>query len=305
MQNIIQKILEKLQNLNKKQIVIILTIFLIVISSAFVFNRLSKDNIETGIWVKGYHMNDVDLDTLSKYGIKDIFLHSSAVNIYGEKNVSNWIKIANSKNIKVHIWVQCFYDKIWINPINTTTKDCNYPYFNKKLDEIKKLAAIEGVGGIQLDYIRFPGNAYEYDYSNGILASNAITKFVAMVSDELDDNLTLSVTVMPEKEGINYYGQDSQALSWYVDVIIPMAYSGNYNQSSTWIKEISSYFKHTAIWSNVCIGIQVYESDTNQTSLSVEKLRYNCQAALNGGSDGIALFNWEFMENWFDLNSLK
>jgi hypothetical protein len=303
--NLIKKIQEKLQKLSKKQIAVILLIFLIIILAAFTFHRMSKDNIEAGIWVKGNHMDDVDLDTLSKHGIKDIFLHSSAVDIYGEKKVSNWIKKVNHKNITVHLWVQCFYDKTWINPINTTTKDFNYPYFNKKINEIEKLAAIDGVGGIQLDYIRYPGNAHEYNYPKGVTASNAITKFVAMVSENLNDNLTLSVTVMPEIEGIKYYGQDSQALSWYVDVIIPMAYSGNYNKSSTWIKEVSLYFKLTAIWSNVCVGIQDYVSDANQTSLSAETIKDNCQAALDGGSDGIALFNWELMENWFDLDNLK
>ena len=306
MLRIIQKIQEKLLNLNKKQIAIILIILAMAfLLATFAFNILTKDNVETGIWVKGNHMNDVDLDTLSKYGIKDVFLHSSAVDIYGEKNVSNWIKKANSKNIKVHLWVQCFYDKTWINPINTTTKNFNYPHFNKKINEIKKLSTIEGVGGIQLDYIRYPGNAYEYSYPNGVTASNAITKFVTMVSDELDDNLTLSITVMPEKEGIKYYGQDIHALSWYADVIIPMAYSGNYNESFPWIKETSSYFKQTAIWSNVCIGIQVYVSDVNQTPLSGKELKNHCQVALDGGSDGVALFTWELMDNWFDLNSLK
>jgi len=242
---------------------------------------------------------------LSKYGITDIFLHSSAVDIYGEKNVSNWIKKANSKNIKVHLWVQCFYNKTWINPINTTTKDYNYPYFNKKIKEIQKLAAIEGVGGIHLDYIRYPGNAYEYSYANGVTASNAITTFVAMVSGSLNDNLTLSVTVMPEREGIKYYGQDPQALSWYADVVIPMAYTGNYNQDSEWIQAISAYFKQTAFWANVCIGIQVYVSDADITSLSAKKLKENSQAALDGGADGIALFTWELMKVWFDLNSLN
>jgi len=306
MQKIIQKIQEKLQNLSKRQIAIILIIFVIaILLASFTFNRMAKDNIEAGIWVKGNHMNDVDLDTLSKYGITDVFLHSSAVDIYGEKNVTNWIKKANSKNIKVHIWVQCFYDKGWINPINTTTKEFNYPYFNKKLEKIEKLAAIDGVGGIQLDYIRYPGNAYEYSYSNEVTASNAITKFVAMVSENLDDNLTLSVTVMPEREGSKYYGQDHHALSWYVDVVVPMAYSGNYNENSIWIKNVASYFKQAAIWSNVCIGIQTYVSDVNQTSLPADQLHDNLQAALDGGADGIALFTWELMKNWLDLNNFK
>ena len=302
---IIQKIQEKLQSLSKKQIAIILLIFIILILSAFAVNRMAKDNIEAAIWVKGNHMNDIDVDILSKYGISDIFLHSSAVDIYGEKNVSNWIKEVNNKNIKVHLWVQCFYDKTWVNPINTSAEDFNYPYFNKKINEIEKLAAIDGVGGIHLDYIRYPGDAYKYDYPNGITASNAVTKFIAMVSESLDDSLTLSVTVMPEREGIKYYGQDHMALSWYVDVIVPMAYVGNYKEDSAWITTISSYFKQAAIWSNVCIGIQNYVSDDNQTSLSVEVLEENCQSAVDGGADGVALFTWELMGTWFDLNNIR
>ena len=306
MSTIIQKIQKKLKNLSKNQIAIILVIIIIaILLASFTFNRMSKDSIETGIWVKGNHMNNVDLDALSKYGITDIFLHSSAINNYGEKNVSIWIKKANSKNIKVHIWVQCFYDNTWVNPINTNTKEFNYGFFNKKISEIKKFADIDGVEGIHLDYIRYPGNAYKYSYPNGVTASNAITQFVAMVSENLDDNITLSVTVMPEREDIKYYGQDPQALSWYVDVIIPMAYSGNYNKSSSWITDISSYFKQVAFWSNLCIGIQNYVSDANQTSLSSNQLKENCQSALDGGADGISLFTWELMGNWFDLRSLK
>lgn len=305
-------------NLSKKHIAVIAIIFVIAVILSIFASVMLKNNIETGIWVKGNHMNDVNLDTLSENGVKDIFLHSSAVNLYNEENVSQWIKKANDKNITVHIWVQCFYsDNNWVNPINTTTEDYNYDFFNTKIDEIEKLANIEGVGGIQLDYIRFPGNAYDYDYPNGVNSVGAVNKFVSMASDKIKEvsrnknkDLTISAVVMPERDNKKYYGQDVWTLSQYVDVIVPMAYAGNYNVTESnaraeWIKNTAIYFKETAIWSNVCIGIQTYESDSVETPLSASQLKKDSQAALDGGANGIALFPWELTKNWFNLNELQ
>ena len=295
-----------IKNIKKRHIGLILIIFIsALLLSSFVTVAL-KDSVNNAVWVQGKNMNDVDLDNLSKNGVQNIFIHSSAVDIFGEKNVSSWTKKANANGIKVHIWVQCFYNGTWVNPIDTNKKDFNYDYFNAKIDQINKFAQIPGISGIQLDYIRYPGNAYEYNYPNGITSTNAVSKFVSMVSDSLKNkDVTLSATVMPEREDERYYGQDVRTLSQYVDVIIPMAYSGNYNQNSTWIKETASYFKSLAWWSKVTMGIQVYVSDDNETSLPVDTIKENSKAALDGGADGVALFNWELMNNWFNLNEIK
>lgn len=290
-----------------KKAILIIVIFSIAVAANLYITVMFKDDVRNGIWVKGESMNDVDLNTLSNNGIENIFLHSSAVEKFGEDNVSSWINKAHAKNIKVHIWVQCFHnDNKWINPINTSSENFNYPFFNSKVEEIERYSEISGVDGIQLDYIRYPGNAYKYDYSYGITGSNAITKFVSMVSNKLENkNITLSITVMPEREGKKYYGQDTWILSYYVDAVVPMAYAGNYDQNANWIRNIASYFKGEAIWSKVCIGIQTYDSDSNVTSLPANKIKENSQAALDGGADSVALFNWELMKNWFNLTKLK
>lgn len=77
-------------------------------------------------------MNDVDLDNLSKNGVQNIFIHSSAVDISEKKMSAHGRKKANANGIKVHIWVQCFYNGTWVNPIDTNKKDFNYDYFNAK-----------------------------------------------------------------------------------------------------------------------------------------------------------------------------
>ena len=290
-----------------KKIILISVIFLMAVVASMFTTMMLKDDVRNGIWVKGDSMNDVDLDKLSQNGFENIFLHSSAVERFGEENVSSWIKKANSKNINVHIWVQCFYaNNQWVNPINVSAENFNYPYFNSKVEEIERYSKIEGLSGIQLDYIRYPGNAYEYDFSHGITGANAITKFVSMVSNNLKDkDLTLSITLMPEREGKKYYGQDAWTLSYYVDAVVPMAYAGNYGEDANWIKNIASYFKREAMWSKVCMGIQVYESDWNISTLPANVLKEHSQAALDGGADGVALFTYELIRDWFDLRELS
>lgn len=298
--------MRKIKEINKKHIALITIIFISALLLSVFVNIALKDEIKTGIWVKGESMNSVDLDVLSENGVENVFLHSSAVDRFGGENVTKWVKTANDKNIKVHIWVQCFYNGTWVNPIDTDKKEFNYVFFNSKIDEIDKLADIQGISGIQLDYIRYPGNAYNYSYPNGVTASNAISKFVSMTSDRINDkDLTLSVTVMPERENEKYYGQDVNTLSRYVDVVVPMAYSGNYETNDTWIKETTSYFKNEAMWSKVSMGIQTYASDSNETSLTADEIKKTAQTALDGGADGVILFTWELMENWFNLNELR
>ncbi|MDR3222369.1 MAG: putative glycoside hydrolase [Methanobrevibacter sp.] len=297
--------------LNRKQIIMIGIVLAIILVTAFLnLDLRERKHIKNGIWINGYGIGKVDLDVLAENGVKNIFLHESAVKRFGVSAVEKWIADAGDKNISVHLWVQCFYNGTWINPIDTSKKDFNYPYFNKKVNEIENYASINGVKGIMLDYVRYPGDAYKYDYGwwgTGVNGHNAITKFVGMVDDKLRyTNKTLSITVMPERDdGSKFYGQNIAELAHHVDVIVPMAYTGNYKKNFTWIKEIATYYSEKSKPANTCIGIQDYVSDDNEQPLNVTELKINCQAAIDGGADGFALFSWELMKNWFDLRTLS
>ena len=156
-----------------------------------------------GYWVFGKDMYNVNLETLKKNGVTDIFLNYYAITLYGNTKVVAWIKKAKAQKINVHIWVQCFYNGNWINP-----KTAN---LSSKLKEIKGYAAIEGVKGVHLDYLRYPGNAYKT--SGG---AEAITAFVKKVRSQ-NPKTFLSCAVMPETDDKKYYGQDIEALGKIVD----------------------------------------------------------------------------------------
>ncbi|MDR2873351.1 MAG: putative glycoside hydrolase [Methanobrevibacter sp.] len=294
--------------LNKKQIIMIVIVCSIILIAVFSnLDLKERKHIKNGVWVNGYGIRKVNLDVLANNGIKNIFLHESAVKRFGVNNVEKWIGDAKNRNISVHIWVQCLYNGSWINPIDTNKKEFNYPYFNKKISEIENYSSINGVEGIMLDYIRYPGDSYKYDYGWFVNGPTAITKFVSMIEDKLKNkDKTLSLTVMPEREsGVKFYGQDVKSLSHHVDVIVPMAYTGNYKGDSNWLKQISQYYSKNSKPANVCIGIQDYISDNNEKQLDLAQLKNDCQVSLDGGSDGIALFSWELMKNWFDLKTLN
>ena len=88
-----------------------------------------------GYWVFGKDMYNVNLETLKKNGVTDLFLNYYAFEVYTKSKVVAWIKKAKAQKINVHIWVQCFYNGNWINP-----KTAN---LSSKLKEIKGYEAVK------------------------------------------------------------------------------------------------------------------------------------------------------------------
>ncbi|WP_296882086.1 putative glycoside hydrolase [uncultured Methanobrevibacter sp.] len=220
-------------------------------------------------------MTSVNLETLKKNGVTDLFLNFYAFEAHGESKVKSWIKKAKAQKINVHIWVQSFYDGEWHNP-----KTMN---LTSKLKEIKGYANIEGVKGIHLDYLRYPGNAYKTDGG-----ADAITNFVKKVRSQ-NPKVFLSCAVMPENDCKKYYGQDISALGKIVDTIIPMQYKGNYKAGTEWLKSTIKLFSGKAtIWS----GLQTYKSDDDPTKLSASELLSDAKTCISNGAKGVILFRY-------------
>lgn len=226
-----------------------------------------------GYWIFGKDMNNVNITQLKKFGVTDVFLNFYAFTTHGKSKVQTWIKNANNNNINVHIWVQCFYDGEWHNPATTN--------LNTKLKEINNYTKITGVKGIHLDYLRYPGNAYQI--KNG---AQSITNFVKKVRSQ-NPKVILSCAIMPESEGKYYYGQDIDALGKVVDAIIPMQYKGNYGAGTNWLASTTKNFsKKATIWS----GLQAYKSDNNTQLLSNTELTQDIKTCLSNGAQGVILF---------------
>lgn len=246
-----------------------------------------------GYWVWSNDMYNIDFDELSKNGVNIIFLNSFAFTEHGQRDVLDWVKKANEHGIEVHVWMQIFNTGNLQSPLKNGTPDNQY--FNYKIEEAKYYAGLEGIKGIQMDYIRFQGDAYEYP--NG---TAAINKFVENFSKEVrkvNPSLTISATVMPETTNDEYYyGQDIETISKNVDVIVPMMYKGNYKVNSSWIENTTDWFVKNSGDAKVWVGLQTYQSDTNVTDTSADELINDGHAAFNKGAKGVIYFKWGMNE---------
>ena len=227
----------------------------------------------------GKDLKQAKLTQLKKQGTTDIFLNYYAIELHGKTKIEQWIAQAKKQGINVHIWCQCFYQNgKWINPKKTDT--------SKIIKEIIAYSKIKGVKGINLDYLRYTGDAYK---TKG--GTESITKFVKTIRKNIPKNVLLSCSVMAEKEDKYYYGQDIVELSKIADIIIPMSYKGNYKGDNKWLQDITNYFIKTSkcqIWT----ALQTYKSDNNPTKLTTKELQNDIKTVTKKGSKGIVLFRY-------------
>ena len=254
-----------------------------------------------GYWLFGGDMKNVNLNTLASKGTTDIFLNYYAFTAHGQSAVESWIASANKLGIRVHIWMQTFYDGgSWVNPVKNGAT--NTAFFNQKIAEAEKYAKVKGVSGIHFDYLRYPGTAYKT--SGGTEAINEFVKQVTTAVKKINPDLIVSCALMPETTSNKYYyGQDMATISKYMDVVIPMIYKGNYGKDSSWIKTTTKWFVDNSNGAQVWAGLQSYQSDDNVVKLSLSEITKDSQSALDGSGSGVVLFRWG-LSNFVDFNSL-
>ncbi|MDD6776976.1 MAG: pseudomurein-binding repeat-containing protein [Methanobacteriaceae archaeon] len=254
-----------------------------------------------GYWVFGADMKNVDLNSLASKGTTDLFLNYYAIETHGKTAVESWIAKASNLGIRVHIWMQSFNDGGWINPVKDG--QVNQKYFNEKIAEAESYAAVKGVAGIHLDYLRYPGNAYKT--TGGTEAINTFVKQIVSAIRAVNPNLIISAALMPECDDLKYYyGQDYDVISKYMDAVLPMVYKGNYEAGSAWITSTSKWFVEHSKGAKVWTGLQGYESDSHVVPLPSAEIKHDAEAALKGKVDGVIIFRWG-VTNFVDFKSLS
>ena len=253
--------------------------------------KVKSDSVKNnGFWLFGSDMKSVNLNTMAKYGVNQIFLNSYAIDHFGKSAVSTFAKDAGKLGINVNIWMQTFNDGSWISPVYSSG---NYKYslFNSIIDEAKEYAGIEGVDGIHFDYLRFPGTAYKY--KNGVEAINYFTKKACDELHKLNSSIIVSAAIMPEPSSDKYYyGQDIPTITKYLDVIVPMIYKGNYNAGASWVKTTTNTFVKMSSGAQVWTGLQGYYSDSNVKKLPASTLTNDAVYAGLGGASGVIVFRY-------------
>ncbi|MBR1611151.1 MAG: Ig-like domain repeat protein, partial [Methanobrevibacter sp.] len=271
-------------------------------SKTFKIKVKPKQARNNGIWLLSLDMQGVNFKTLQKYGTKHIFLNAKAIERFGKTYVETWIKDAKAHGIKVHLWMQVFYTTAggWKNPIKKGK--LNYNLLNSKVKEAKTLAKVKGVAGVHFDYVRYPGNAFQY--KNSIKAVNYFVKKASTSVHKVNKKLIVSAAVMPEPSSMKkYYAQDIPTMSKYVDVIVPMVYKGNYHAGTKWIKSVTKAFAKQSKKAKIWTGLQTYKSDSKLNKLSAKELMGDADAAALGGAYGVMLFRYGLI-NYINFNNV-
>ena len=271
-------------------------------SKTYTIKVKPKYTRNNGFWLLARDMDSVNFNKLEKYGTKHIFLNAKAIETHGRKGVEKFIKDAKKHKIKVHLWVQIFYSKKtgWQNPLKNGK--FNYNLMNSKLKTLKSYAKLKGIGGIHLDYIRYPGNAHKY--ANSVKVINYFTKKASKTIHGVSKKLIVSAAVMPEPSSMKkYYAQDISTMSKYLDVIVPMVYKGNYNAGHSWIKYVTNTFKKQSKHAKIWTGLQTYKGDKNLKKLSASELMGDADSASLAGAYGVMLFRYALV-NYINFNEV-
>ena len=185
--------------------------------------------------------------------------------------------------------MQVFYNGKWINPVKDGVPDKKL--FDEKIARAQSYARMRGVAGVHFDYVRYPGTAYKTPGG-----AEAVSEFVRLAATQLHQTsprFVVSAALMPETTAnLHYYGQDTAALTQYLDVIVPMIYKGNYKKTTSWIEETTRWFVKNSKGAKVWAGLQGYKSDEDTSKLPLPEITADVEAALKAGADGTVIFRW-------------
>lgn len=252
------------------------------------------------LWVPQSATASINLDNIAKLGIGHILLHEWAYKNYGTAKVSALVTKAHSLGIKVHIWLQCFWwndDTKWRSPVIDATGSSPAKYNQALFDDVigraKNYMDLD-IDGIHFDYVRFPGTAYKHNFSNGITGIGAITEFCRQASVALrakNPKIILSAAVMGESDSAYYYGQDTEKMCQYIDIIMPMAYISSYGYTASGNVNVANWFANHCNGKQCWHGIATY--DKSEKALSASQILSDCSnIAKNSKAQGIALFRY-------------
>ncbi|BDH80153.1 hypothetical protein MTTB_15320 [Methanothermobacter tenebrarum] len=262
-------------------------------------NSVTIVNINQGpiahgaIWVHASIMEKVNFTALKNKGITDIFLEQQAFTKTEYRTaLLNFLNGASNAGIRVSAWVICLRENgTWVDPTNES-------YIESLINRIQEFLSFPGVGGIHLDYIRYPETAYNYPNATDIITG--VVQRIYETVKSANPTLLVSAALMPEKEANAYlYGQDYAKLAQYLNVLVPMAYKGNYRANTTWITSVTSYIKDRCNGKEVWTGLQTYRSDEDPTRIPAKELESDIMAAFNGGATGYVLFRYGLIDNAF------
>ena len=268
---------------------------------AFASCRPAAESAPNGIWLWSKYMPEVNLDEFAAKDINNIILHEVSFTKHGVDSTLDFIHEAQARDIKVHIWFQCFYkDGQWINPVDDSLCRYKQEYFDEVIARAVDYVKM-GVDGIHLDYIRFGGTAYKHNPSEEITAVGCVTEFCRQIHDAVkaeNPDIILSAALMPEPDSEYYYGQDPAQMGQYLDILMPMIYyhSDGYRKNGLrWALGVADHFARKGAPARVWAGLTTHEETetVKVVPMDAEKIMADCRVFADSSmATGVVLFRY-------------
>ena len=269
---------------------------------------IAKGN-KKAAWVFSRDMSEGTLDLLCDAGIGHILLNEAGLESGQYEAFKTFQQQAEARGQKVHVWIQCFYHGgNWIRPVIVTEwedpdtqkkpkkVEYNQPEYDKVIARALKYLDAKPYG-IHFDYIRFGGTGKTYQVG-GMTAYMPINEFCKQICTAIKSkkpDTVLSAAVMGETGASAAYGQDSRALSEWLDIIMPMSYISSYGYSYKKNAEVANWFRSYTPKAPNVPSAEIWHGfasyDAYSKGLTAEKLFQDVDYInQNSNVDGMALF---------------
>ena len=275
---------------------------LIALTALLMLASCQNDKPNTNaFWLWSKYMPEVNIDEMVSKDIKNIILHEKAFTAHGVDSTLAFVKEAQKKGCKVHIWFQAFYqDGKWINPVDDENNCYKQDYFDEVIARAVKYVEW-GVDGIHLDYIRFGGTAWKHNPSEEITATGCVTEFCRQISEavrKVNPEIVLSAALMPEPDSEYYYGQDPAQMGQYIDILMPMIYfhCDSYRSGGApWAKMVADHFATKGAPAKVWAGLTTYvDTETEKVvPMDADGILRDCRMFRDSTmAEGVVLFRY-------------
>lgn len=274
------------------------------------YNSMNRENKilnlddynRVGVWVWSSHISSLmendaaNLKNLKKLGYDHIILNFAAFHPNNKRSTIAFLEEAEKLDMVVHGWIQCFYNGGWVNPVDDENKCYKEEIFEGIRMNARSYLEEFGIKGLHLDYVRFGGTAYKHNPTSEVTAAGAVTRCcreIREITDSFGEGLITSAALMPEENGIYYYGQDYNQMGKYIHILMPMIYKYSYNYSdATCVKRANMFASNTG-GAECWPGTTTYQgNDSNVVPMDAAGILKDCEVYKGSKAKGIVLFRY-------------
>lgn len=266
----------------------------------YIFNV--KDFKNNAVWCWSSHISDMmdndaaKLQNMKNLGYDHILLNFAAFYPSNQKNTVAFLDKCDELGVKVHAWLQCFYNGGWVSPVDDENKCYREDIYEKIRNDVKTYIEEFGIIGLHLDYVRFGGTASKHNVSaevNAIGAVNRCCREVREIADSYDEGIVTSAALMPEPNTEYAYGQSPSQMGKYIHILMPMLYRYTYGFSDATCKSRTNWFADNAGDAEVWAGITTYTgNDSGVKGMDAQALRNDIDVFMDSRAKGLVLFRY-------------